>query len=53
LGSISHQQALQKANEEYEKFKEQSKNAPSQVEIHFVKHLESSAKELKGKKGRK
>jgi hypothetical protein len=50
LGSISHQQALQKANDEYEKFKEQSKNDPSQVEIHFVKHLESSAKELKRKK---
>jgi hypothetical protein len=53
LGSISHQQALQKASDEYEKFKEQSKNDPSQVEIHFVKYLESSAKELKGKKGRK
>jgi hypothetical protein len=50
LGSISHQQALQKAKGEYEKFKEQFKNEPSQVEIHFVKHLESSAKELKGKK---
>jgi hypothetical protein len=53
LGSISHQQALEKANDEYEKFKEQSKNDLSQVEIHFVKHLESSAKGLKGKKGRK
>ncbi len=53
LGSISHEQALQKANEQYEKFKEQDKKGPSQVEIHFVKHLESSAKELKGKKGRK
>ncbi len=50
LGSISHEQALQKANDEYGKFKEQAKNDPSQVEIHFVKHLESSAKELKGKK---
>jgi hypothetical protein len=46
LGSISHQQALQKANEEYEKFKEQSKNDLSQVEIHFVKHLETTAKQL-------
>ncbi len=53
LGSISHEQALQKANDEYEKFKEQAKNDPSQVEIHFVKQLESSAKELKGKKGKK
>jgi hypothetical protein len=49
LGSISHQQALQKANEEYEKFKEQSKNDLSQVEMHFVKHLENSAKALKKK----
>ena len=53
LGSISHEKALQKAKDEYEKFKEQAKNVPSQVEIHFVKHLESSAKELKGKKGKK
>jgi hypothetical protein len=49
LGSISHQQALQKAQDEYEKFKEQAKNEPSQVEMHFVKHLESSAKALKKK----
>jgi hypothetical protein len=49
LGSISNQQALQKANDEYEKFKEQSKNDLSQVEMHFVKHLESSAKALKKK----
>lgn len=40
-------------NNEYEKFKEQSKNDPSQVEIHFVKRLESSAKALKVKKGKK
>jgi hypothetical protein len=53
LGSISHQQALQKAKDEYEKFKEQAKNDLSQVEIHFVKHLESSAKGLKGKKNKK
>jgi hypothetical protein len=46
LGSISHQQALQKANDEYEKFKEQSKNDLSQAEIHFVKHLETTAKQL-------
>jgi hypothetical protein len=50
LGSISHEQALRKAKTEYEKYKEQVKNEPSQVEMHFVKHLEQSAKELKGKK---
>ena len=50
LGSISHEQALQKAGAEYEKFKEQAKNELSQVEIHFVKHLETSAKQLNSKK---
>jgi hypothetical protein len=53
LGSISHQQALKKANEEYEKFKELSKSDLSEVEKHFVKHLETTAKEITSKKVKK
>ena len=50
---MSRQQALKKANDEYEKFKEQSKNDLSQAEIHFVKHLETTAKKLTSKKIKK
>lgn len=48
-GSISHEQALLKANTEYEKYKEQSKNELSEVEKHFVEHLENTTKKLKKK----
>jgi hypothetical protein len=53
-GAISHKQALKKANEEYEKFKEKTKDELSQVEKHFVQQIEQTAKKLtkpKGKKG--
>ncbi len=49
-GTISHQQALQKANAEYEKYKEQTKNELSEAEKHFVKQIESTAKKLNPKK---
>jgi hypothetical protein len=47
LGKISHQQAIEKANEEYEKYKTLTKNELSQVEIHFLDHIENTAKKLK------
>jgi hypothetical protein len=46
-GNISHQKALDKANSEYEKFKEQRKNELSQVEKDFIKKIENTAKKLK------
>jgi hypothetical protein len=46
-GSVSHQQALKKASDEYEKYKEQTKNELSEAEKHFVKQIETTAKELK------
>jgi hypothetical protein len=49
-GSISHQQAIDKAKEEYEKYKEQTKNDISEVEKHFLKHIDSAAKIIKPKK---
>jgi hypothetical protein len=45
-GTISHEQALQKANEEYLKFKEITKNELSEAEKHFVKEIETTAKKL-------
>lgn len=52
-GSVSHQQALKKANTEYEKYKEQTKNELSEAEKHFVKQIETTAKELKSKQTKK
>jgi hypothetical protein len=45
-GTISHEQALQKANEEYLKYKEITKNELSEAEKHFVKEIETTAKKL-------
>jgi hypothetical protein len=47
LGKISHQQAVEKANEEYNKYKEQTKNELSQIENDFIKQIEASEKLLK------
>lgn len=49
-GTISHHQALKKANAEYEKYKEQSKNEMTEAEKHFVKQIESTAKKLNPQK---
>ena len=52
-GTVSHQQALKKANVEYEKYKEQTKNELSEAEKHFVKQIETTAKKLNPKKPKK
>lgn len=52
-GTISHQQALKKANAEYEKYREQTKNELTEVEKHFVKQIENTAKKLKPQKPKK
>jgi hypothetical protein len=52
-GTVSHQQALKKANTEYEKYKEQTKNELSAAEKHFVKHIESTARKLNRPKPKK
>ena len=49
-GTISHAQALEKANAEYEKYKEKTKNELSEGEKDFVKLIESTAKKLNPKK---
>ncbi len=45
-GTISHQQAIDKANKEYEKYKELTKNELSEAEKHFIKQIEKSAKKI-------
>ena len=46
-GTISHQQAVEKATSEYEKYKELRKNDLSEAERHFVRQIEQTAKKLK------
>lgn len=48
-GTVSHTQALKKANAEYEKYKEKTKNDLSEGEKHFVKQIENTAKKLNPK----
>jgi len=49
-GKISHEKALQKANEEYLAYKESTKNELSRVEKDFITQLDTTAKMLKEKK---
>jgi len=46
-GKISHEQAMQKARGEYEKYRENTKDEPSKVERDFVLYIDSAAKRLK------
>lgn len=48
-GKISHQQAIEKAKEEYEKYNEQTKNQLSKVEKDFIKQIEKVENKLKKK----
>lgn len=52
-GTISHERALKKANSEYQKYRELTKNELSEAEKHFVKQIESTAKKLNSKKPKK
>jgi hypothetical protein len=49
-GTISHQQAIEKANNEYLKYKEVNKNEISEAEKHFINHIETASKNIKSKK---
>ena len=48
-GTVSHETALEKAAVEYQKYKVQHQNELSEVEKHFIKHIEKAAKQLKPK----
>ena len=49
-GTVSHQQAIDKAAKEYDKFNALHKNELSEAEKHFIKQIENTAKKLKSKK---
>lgn len=49
-GSISHEQALQKAHSEYSKYKELKKSEISEVEKDFIKQISNTANKYQGKK---
>lgn len=49
-GMISHEKALQKAHQEYEKYKERTKNELSYGEKDFINFLEVQSKQLKKKR---
>lgn len=46
-GSISHEQALQKAALEYDKYREKTKNELSSVEKDFIEFIDTTSKALK------
>ena len=46
-GTVSHKEALEKANIEYEKYKEKTKNELSGGEMDFVRQIEDNVKEVK------
>ena len=52
-GRVSAQLAKAKADAEYDKFKERTKNELSAVEIHFLEQFEREQKKLTEKKGNK
>lgn len=49
-GAVSHDQAVKKAELEYAKYKEKSKNELSKVEKDFVDFIDTTAKSLESKK---
>ena len=49
-GSISYVQAMEKAEREYELYREATLDELSEVEKHFIQQIEQSAKSLNNKK---
>ena len=49
-GEISHKEALEKAEKEYEKYKEKTKDERTKVESAFLDSIKETQKKLKGKK---
>jgi hypothetical protein len=48
-GKITHQQALERAKEEYEKYKQQHINQLSKVEMDFIRQIEEGENRIKQK----
>lgn len=52
-GKTSHEKAKLKAESEYQKYKERSKNQLTQVERDFIEHVKTTQKQLEQGKGKK
>ena len=52
-GKISHEMAIDKAEKEYENYREKTKDELSEVEKDFIKQIETSVKKLKDMNNRK
>lgn len=50
-GTVSHEQALEKAHQEYDRFKENTKNELSEGEKHFLQQIENTAQKLRACSG--
>jgi hypothetical protein len=50
-GMVSHKNALEKAEQEYEKYKQKSVNELSKVEQDYIENIKQAQKKLEGKKG--
>jgi hypothetical protein len=48
-GTVSHLQAIEKANENYQTYKDQIKNELSKAEKDFIKQLDKTQNQLKKK----
>jgi hypothetical protein len=48
-GTVSHEQALKKAKEEYEKYKALNQNTLSKAEEHFLEQIENTSKQIENK----
>lgn len=51
-GKISHEKAKIKAESEYQKYKERSKDQLTQVERDFIEHVKTAQKQLEQEKGK-
>ena len=49
-GRICHKEAVERAREEYEKYKERSKNELSKAERHFLEYFENESKKPRRQK---
>lgn len=49
-GKVSHEIAMLKSNEEFEKFNERTKNELSPLEKHFIESINDTVKQLKERK---
>jgi hypothetical protein len=49
-GTVSHEQAMAKAEEEYDKYRAQLSAAPSEAELDYLETLKSVQRKVQGRK---